>query len=303
MKKKIKVAISYLIYPCSMAEYFVRAFRRRSDVELWTVGPYTGDWIPWNGGMNVHTNEVRPPDLPLSVNLSGYPFGMVAPYLPWHPDLFIQVDAGFHFQGRPVGEKVALVQTDPHCLDYSLPKSYSDYSFCMQTPYMKPGDVFLPYAYDPTVHYPMELEKEYDACLIGLHYQQRDLLVKAIQEKGYKVYYDLGKVFDENRILYNKSKVALSWSSLQDTPARVFEAMGMGIPLLCNRTPDLMDLFQDGTHFMGFDTMGEAVGKFEILMHDDVLYTRLKACSRAEVNLKHTWDHRVTKILEVCGLV
>lgn len=304
---KIKVALSAIWYPMAMASYFWRAFLRRKDVDLFVVGPFTDTWIPWAGGMYLPRKYVMTPDLALP----GVAIGMNVPpdvvnnQLPWTPDIFIQVDAGFHYLARPKGNIVAHVQTDPHVLKptYEHPKSYSDLNFCMQYSYMKEGEIYLPYAYDPTVHYPMpEQEKVYDACLIGLHYETRNALVEGLQREGLIVKYGIGDVYDEFRLAYNRSKVALSWSSALDIPARVFEAMGMAIPLVANRIPDMDFFFKDGIHYLGFDTAEEGVNQVMRIIQDYQLWMDLSLRGYSIIR-PHTWDNRVEQILREAKLI
>lgn len=307
--KKIKVVLSFICYPLTMAHYFWKAFERRDDVELYTVAPYTGNWIPWNMGMYLPQKYVKVPNLPLpqqAVQMKPKTiFAQAQMPDEWQePDLWVQIDAGFHFADRPKAKKVAHIQTDPHVLKqhYQLPKSYSDFNFCMQSPYLEQGEIFLPYAYDPTIHYPMDLPKEYDACMIGLHYPQRDQLVNKLVNKGKTVHYSIGEVFDEYRETYNKSRIALSWSSLLDTPARVWEAMGMKLPLVCNRTPDLEKFFIDDTNYLGFSNLQEAESQVLLLLSDDD-YRKEIAESGYKAVKEHTWDNRVEFILQKVGLV
>ena len=85
--KKIKVALSAIWYPMAMASYFWRAFKRRDDVDLFVVGPFTDTWIPWAGGMHLPRKYVMTPDLALP----GVSIGMNVPpdvvnnQLPWQP--------------------------------------------------------------------------------------------------------------------------------------------------------------------------------------------------------------------------
>jgi len=305
--EKIKVAISAIWYPMAMATYFWRAFSRREDVDLFVVGPFTGDWIPWNGGMRLPQKYVKSPDfaLPGEVASHSLPSNIVNINLPWTPDIFIQFDAGFHFSNRPSGNIVAHVQTDPHVLKatYVLPKSYSDLKFCMQYTYMEEGEIYLPYAFDPTVHYPMpEVEKIYGACLLGLHYDTRNSLVSALQGSGIDVRYGIGEIFDEFRLAYNQSKVAISWSSLLDIPARVFEAMGMGLPLVANRIPDMGLFFREGIHYLGFSSVQEGVSQVVNLLEHDQFRSDI-ARQGHEIIQSHTWDIRVEQILKEAKLI
>ncbi len=171
----------------------------------------------------------------------------------------------------------------------------------MQKTYCYDDEEYLPYAFDPYMHFPMEVEKIYDACLIGLHYQHRDSLVSSLMARGWKVYYSIGEVYDQYRMKYNQSKIALSWSSMLDIPARVFEAMGMRIPLLANYVPDMDIHFVEGKHYFGFENLDEAIYKTKIMLSD---YENAKAIAEDAYNLvlqKHTWDNRVAQILEKVG--
>ena len=302
----IKIAFSTIFYPVSMGLYILNALRRRDDVELWTVGPFTGSYIPWGGGMHLPARYINTPDMPLSQNTiqQKIPTVFMKNKIPWTPDLFLQVDAGWHFLDRPPGKIVAHVQTDPHCLKelYRPAIVYSDVTFCMQTPYIKEGEEYLPYAYDPEIHYPMDIDKEYDACMLGLQYPQRDALVARLRSHGLNVKYGIGTVYDEYRIEYNKSRIALSWSSLLDTPTRVYEALAMKVALVCNRTKDLENFFVEGEHYLGFETVEEAEKQVLLLLSDDKKRTQI-AEEGYEAVLPHSWDERAKQILEKVGSI
>ena len=62
---KIRILLLSLHYPLTMSKYFEMAFRRRDDVELLTTGPYSGNWIPWKGGMTLPMKYAIPPDFPM----------------------------------------------------------------------------------------------------------------------------------------------------------------------------------------------------------------------------------------------
>jgi hypothetical protein len=302
----MKVVISGIFYPMTMMRYFIRAFRRRTDVELWTCGPFSGDTIPWGGGMKMPQRYVEAPNFSLPANPvpPSIPFAVVAPHLPFEPDLFLQIDAGFHFRDRPKGKVVALLETDPHVLKptYVEPKQYSDVVFCMQTPYMEKDEIYLPYGYDPTIHYHEDLPKEYDACLIGLHYPQRDELVRRLSSHGLKVYYGLGLIFDEYRAIHNKSKIGLNWSSMLDMNARFWEMLAMGMPMVANQVPDADTFFVDEEDYLGFNLPAEAEERVLCLLDHEERRNRLATAGYEKVK-PHTYDARVQTILEACKLI
>ena len=306
MNKK-RIVLSGLIFPFTMLHLFWRALERREDVELFVLGPYTGDYIPWNNGMRLPTKYVKIPNLALPQQFATQSLDsrFVEVQLPWKPDLWIQCDAGFHFSNRPNAEVVAHIQTDPHVLKehYRRAKPMQDVNFCMQMSYMDADEKYLPYAFDPTIHFPEEEKIEHDACLIGLHYETRDALVGALRNRGWNVHYSIGEVYDDFRKLYNQSSVALNWSSLLDLNARTFEAMGLNMPLLTNRIPDLANFFVEGDHYFGFDTVSEAVDKFAWIMSHPAEADEVASAAYRKVKEAHTWDHRVQQLLETCKIV
>ena len=307
MDRKICLALGAIHFPLSMASYFIRAFERREDVELWLFGPFTGAYIPWAGGMRIPPKYVKVPHFALPRETIGLRIssGIINSQMPWTPDLTLLIDAGWHTSDRPAGRVVAHVQTDPHVLKltYKLPKSYSDVSFCMQQAYIEKGEEYLPYGFDPTVHYPMDLEKVYDACLIGLQYEHRNQLVSRLRQRNLNVYYTIGEIYDEYRERYNSSRVALSWSSMEDTPARVFEAFGMSMALVANRTPDLSNFFLEGEDYLGFGSVDEAEKQVFTLLLDDERRAEIGYNAYRKALAGHTWDIRVNQILNTCGLV
>ena len=293
----IKIVLSYIHFPFALAKYFERALHRRNDVELFTVGPYTGAWIPWAGGINLPAKYAVAPDLPLPANgtLPIIPIGFVEKQLPWTPDLWLQIDAGWSLRGKPQYGKNVFVATDPHVLNYDTQRGLADTFYCMQSPYMQPGDEYLPYAYDPTIHYPEDSLLEFDACLVGLLYQEREQLIAGLRNQGLNVHYSIGPVFDEYREIYNRSTFALNWSSQQDLCARVWEGMAMKRVVVTNRVPDLDKFFLENRDYIGFDSIGEAIEKVLYFHQDDA--TKSIAMEGYKAVKPHTWDARIETIL------
>ena len=305
MSNKIKVVLSGIYFPVAILRYFEAALRRRDDIDLKTLGPFSNTFIPWGGGMNLPPKYAKKPDHDLPLSFANRPGIYKAPDSVFgvEPDLWIQCDAGWWVQGRPPAKVVAHIATDPHVLNYDRQRELCDYFFNMQKVYSQPGDIYLPYAADPVWHAPMEVEKEWDACLIGLQYAERTKWVDALRAKGLKVYYDNGPAFKEYQLQYAKSRVALSWSSKQDLIARVFEGMCMKLPVVCNRVPDINEHFMEGKHLAAFDTLDQAIPAVEHLLMDTTFADRLAKESHDLVMEKHLYDHRVQQILETAGLV
>lgn len=307
----MKIAFGCIFYPLMMGRYMLEALLRREDVEVWTYGPFTGNWIPWAGGMYLKDKYVFKPDYPLPLPQKSLPsvsYGQIEAALPWEPDLWLEVNAGMQSIGRPGGSvPYAIIGTDPHVLGhvYDALRPNADYFFNMQTPYMKPGDIHLPYGYDPIWHAPSEIsmiEREYDAALIGLQYQSRNALMTMLRSAGLNVFYQLGIVYDEARDIYHRTKVGINWSSLQDTTARVFELMAMGCAPVLNRVPDLMEMFRDGEDFLGFESAAEARAHVLNLVNDPFAAERIAKNAQMAVR-PHSWDARMADVLNKVGLI
>jgi hypothetical protein len=299
--RKLRVAFVMIYYPVAMGRYMLDALLRREDVEVWTAGPSSGAWIPWAGGIYLPDRYVFKPDLALP--MGGAPT-VIYPQLeaskPWEPDVWIEANAALTTIGRPKAPYF-VIGTDPHVLDYQVQRRSADVFFCMQSPYMQPKDVFLPYAYAPEWHTPTEIpweERTTDAALLGLQYTQRTALVGSLRARGRKVEYALGPCYEEARQVYHRTKVGLNWSSMKDTTARCYELMAFGLPAVMNRTPDLLSLFREGEHFLGFSTLDEAVRQAETVLQDPVLGQKLGQQASLAV-APHTWDARMAQVLEV----
>lgn len=303
---KIKVCLTSINYPLSMARYFERALERRDDVELITVGPHTGTYIPWQGGMTVLPKYDKSPTHPLPREFIRV--GNTNPQIferfddMQDIDLWLEVDAGFYLDPKPKTGIVAHVATDPHALNYDRQRQLADYFFNMQLQYAKEDDIYLPYAFDPTVHYPMDIEKEYDACLIGLHYEHRNMLINRLIGRGLNVHYSIGSIFDEYREINNKSKIGLNWASKLDLNARAFELPAMGICPVQNTVPDMKNFFVAGEHYLEFTDVDSAEKQVMAALADDDMRQEIADNAYRKVQ-QHTYDARVAEILERVGLV
>jgi len=301
---KIKIVLSGLFYPFAMLSYFKRALEKRTDVELFTVGAFTGQYIPWNGGMQIPIKYENKVDLPLAINMLHPSWEMIEGQLPWKPDLSLTVDAGWSYSTKPTCLS-AHVATDPHVLDYSNGRKNSDFFFNMQLAYMKEKDIFLSYAFDPYCHYPDVRTDEFDCCLVGLHYPQRDEWVRRLRELRIRVNYSIGSIYDEYRIENNKAWIGLNWSSLQDVNARVFEIMGMRLVPILNRLPGLDYMgFEEGRHYLGFSNMDEAVAKVQWAIANRPFAEQIALNAYQFVSERGmTWNRRVRQILETTGVL
>lgn len=316
----IKVLLTYTIYPLAMGTYFKKALQHRDDVDLKVAGTYTGSWIPWLGGMTLPEKYAIAPDvsLPFTAGITEYPYEAVKAQLgDWKPDLIIQVDSYFHAKYKPSDGMVVTVATDPHAIPvdfYNVPRKYSDKFFNMQKVYSQPGDIYLPYAYSQYDFYPgsypiknesgqevWTFEKDLDAVLVGMPYPQRVEWINELKRHGVKTHMENGPVFDEARALYNRARIGLNWSSMDDLNCRAFELPAMKIYPVMNWVTDMAE-FDFMEHCGIFRNLSTAV--------DEVLWAmnypedaKLLAEQTYQEVLPHTYDARVSQILKETGFV
>lgn len=313
MTKK-KIVIGALWYSITAAaEYIYRAFKRRSDCEVISVGPAFSNWMPWsslsgNIGVIMPDKYIFTPDIVIPQS-NVAPISFVEGQLPdgFIPDLWLDVNAGFYLDGTPKHGEKAMFLTDPHTglrqLYDSVRHQYR-YYFNPQTVYSKPDEIYLPYAADSEWHRPMTIDKEYQAILLGNIYPNRVDLVNTLRSMGYNIKFELGIGKDDATIEHNKSYIGLNWSSMQDCTARVWEIMGCGLIPIINRVPDLPLFFQEGVHYLGFDTKEQAIARVVEVINDLDNYKEMGI--RAHNNIVengHFWDNRVQTMLESCKLV
>lgn len=306
----MKVVLSGIYYPVAILRYFEAALKRRPDVELFTIGPYTNRSIPWNNGMQLPANYGGVPDYPMPDNLigdSGVSYDFLQNSIPFdRPDIWIHVDAGLKFNGHPRAEKFVIVGTDPHVLNYDAQRAQADMFYCMQHHYMKDGDFYLPYAYDPVWHSPPDSEnfipfseREIEAALVGIHYPTRNSLMTELQARGVSVLYDLGPAYDDLKHIYNNSAIGLNWSSLQDLTARVFELTALGNLVICNDVPDLKKFFVPGVDVVTFANLPEAVEKTLYYVNN---WREAETIAESGYNRVtrggHSWDDRIEQIFK-----
>lgn len=292
------VVLSGIFYPMAILRYFEAAFKRRKDIELVTMGVYTGRSIPWAGGMKLSARYAKSPDVVLpDACRRGVPIQMALAKLERKPDLWVQVDAGMWLTGKTPKMVNVVVGTDPHVLHYTAQRKTADKFFCMQKHYAQSGDIYLPYAYDPVWHRPETQPKRFDAALLGLAYGTRCRWVSRLRAVGLKVKFELGPIFEEARTLYNQSRVGLNWSSREDLVARVFEVTALGLPLVTNIVPDLKAFFQPEVDLLTFSTVEQATKQVRRLLSDRDMAKKIAASGHRAV-MPHTYDARVEQILK-----
>jgi hypothetical protein len=318
---RVKVLLFYIVYPLAMGTYFRRALERNPDVDLRVTGPFTGPFIPWLHGVSLPEKYAKVPDYPLPFppNVGRVNYEFVQTQLgDWKPDIILCVDAGINWASKPQDGYVVTIGTDPHVLDYSHARKVSDKFFNMQKCYSETGDIYLPYAYDPSVHYRIDGEQEIrdlgngysmkfsydmrdgemDAILIGLPYTHvpRTQWIEEIRKHGVSVIFENGPILDEYREMANRCRMGLNWSTMNDLNARFFETPAFGLPMVANRVPDAHLFLQEDEDYLAFSTLPEAVEKVLYLKNNPEEAQRIAENGHRKI-LPHTYDSRISEVL------
>lgn len=298
------IALIYSHFPCSIAFYYKRAFKQIEGHEIISAGPAYGNYIPWKGGM--FTPYADNPDVPLPQGSlpAGYVEASIRAKYGKFPDVLIVFNAAYRLEGKPSNCKYFIVGTDGHCVDYDADRQVADKLFNMHKFYSKPGDIIMSYAFDPEFAHPLERTKEYDCCLIGMEYEHRIRWADALRAAGVSVYMENGPCYADALELYQKARIGLNWSSLQDLNARSFEIKAMGLPCVENIVPDLYDIFKPEETFGFVDdvndrgrVLGGAVQKVKDVLADYENAKKVAAAGLAAVQ-GHTYKARAEQILQ-----
>lgn len=302
---KIKILCLTINYPLAMSSYFISTMRRMNNIDLKVTGPFTGNWIPWRNGIEVPMRYVKQVEIPLpfAPNVGTVSYDLVKAQLKdWIPDIVLTIDAGIHWTYKPSDGIVCHIATDPHVLNYDYQRNTSDKFFNMQQIYMQGKDIWLPYAYEPTIHYPDDtIVKDHDAVLIGMPYAQRVEWINKLRERGVTVLFENAPIFDDYRIANNRARIGLNWSSMQDLNARFFELAAMKLCPVVNYVPYIDKFLVDGVDIMVFQNMDDAIEKV-MYVKERPEFASIMANNAYTKILPETYDSRINQILKECGL-
>lgn len=155
---------------------------------------------------------------------------------------------------------------------------------------------WLPFATSPSVHKRLNLPKIHDISFVGNIYPNREILFERLK-KRFNVF--IKKAYmDEMVRIFNQSKIVLNLGiGKTGYNMRVFEALGCGGFLLTNEIPKGSRIFEDKRHLVYFndDNIEDLIDYY--LNHEDDR-RRIAFFGYREVRRRHTYDHRVAKILE-----
>jgi hypothetical protein len=102
----------------------------------------------------------------------------------------------------------------------------------------------------------------------------------------------MGQVYSSSKIVFNKSIGG-------DVNMRVFEALAAGALLITDRIGNGLDhLLTEGVHYVGYDTVEEAVEQIDRYLADEPARARIADAGQALLQTRHTYDVRLERILQ-----
>jgi glycosyltransferase involved in cell wall biosynthesis len=224
-------------------------------------------------------------------------------------DLYLNIDDGLRYRIPVHLRPSAWWMIDTH-MDFPWYRAKApdfDFTFAAQREgaeqLRKEGaadPLWLPLACDPHVHRKHDLPKAIDVCFVGNVFPgPRAELLDVLQARYANAF--VGRCyFKEMARKYSTSRIVFNRSIRNDVNMRVFEALACGSLLVTNDLSayGLGELFRDGQHLATYRTPEELCDKVDWhLAHAD-LRERMAARGRRDVLARHTYRHRMTKILD-----
>jgi GT2 family glycosyltransferase/SAM-dependent methyltransferase len=158
---------------------------------------------------------------------------------------------------------------------------------------------WLPLACDPAIHARHDVPTSFNISFVGnLIGRERNRLVQLLKSKFPDVY--IGRhFFEDMAAVYSASRLVFNRSVVDDINMRVFEGLCSGSLLVTN---DLSEngqagLFQDGKHLVTYRGDEELLDKIRFYLKHHASRERIARAGRQEVLDKHTYRHRVERVL------
>ena len=158
---------------------------------------------------------------------------------------------------------------------------------------------WLPLACDPVIHARQEVPQSYDLSFVGnLIGQERMRLVQLLKARFPSIH--VGRhYFEEMAAVYTASRLVFNRSVADDVNMRVFEALCSGSLLVTNdlATNGQEELFKTARHLITYGDDEELLDKIRFYLKNEAARERIAAAGQQEVIAKHTYRHRMERIL------
>lgn len=196
------------------------------------------------------------------------------------------------------------------------------------------GGRWLNAACDPEIHKPLKLteeeKKEYecDICFVGSMYPERVELLETLTDfnpgiwgpgwerldvhSPLKKYIRGGAVTPDRWVkIYNASKIVINYmghygedikeDKVYQASPRVFETLGCGSFQMVDAKKDVVTLFKSGEHLVCFKKIGEVKELVKYYLDHPQEREEIAQKGRSKVLSKHTYVHRIEKLLKAIG--
>ncbi|MBI3463241.1 MAG: glycosyltransferase, partial [Planctomycetes bacterium] len=226
-------------------------------------------------------------------------------------DLYLRIDDGLDYPLPPEFRPSAWWAIDTH-IDFERCLAVAgdfDFVFAAQKDGAErlrdagiESATWLPLACDPAIHCKHEVQREFDVCFVGNEFPgPRADLLGTIQRKFLKTFVGQ-RYMDQMAKTYSASRIVFNRSVRNDINMRVFEALACGSLLITNDLCDngQSELFRSGVHLETYRDADELTDKIRYYLAHDDTRERIAAAGRQEVLARHTYRHRMERILDVC---
>ncbi len=224
-------------------------------------------------------------------------------------DLFVRVDDGLEYPVPGHLRPLAWWAIDTHLeFDRCLAQARAaDLTFAAQKPGAEAlraagvaGAEWLPLACDPGVHRPHEVPVARDWCFVGNPIPGPRTELLELLRRHLPNHFAGRAYFDDMARAYSGARVAFNRSVRDDLNMRVFEALACGTFLVTNALPPGAgqdELLRDGTHLATYAGPEDLLDKVRFYLARPEARDRVARAGRAEVAAKHTYRHRMARIL------
>lgn len=220
-------------------------------------------------------------------------------------DVYLNIEPCDCIYARP-GRKNAFWEIDNHIHEANDYEKYNsvDFVFVAQKSYQhlypKKKTWWIPLAADPERHclYPDE-KIEYDVGFLGNDtYPFRHEMLDKIGQK-YKLLRSTAQPGEEYSRKLSKCKILFNCAMKNDINMRFFEAMSIGRMLISDRVQGQDDLVEDGKHYVSFDDWKDLDKKIEYYLKNDIEREKIALEGANHIHAFHTYQDRVTQMLDI----
>jgi spore maturation protein CgeB len=229
-------------------------------------------------------------------------------------DLYLRIDHGDYKYDIPQHLKPSAF----YAIDTHLPKPFKriqeqarhyDFVFCAQKEAVaqlrRAANIsahWIPVACDPEIHRPLPVAKRFDFGFVGTNGKNnpRSDYLDQIRREYPKNF--VGRTpFSRMSRVYSRSKIGFNYSIHNDVNMRMFEALACRTLLLTNQLNEngLEDLFEVGTHLVTYKDKNEFSELAKKYLADEVAREAIADAGYRWVISKHTYRHRVARMLDI----